>query len=195
MLDFMSGVAKLSWSVCFTYRKTTRSKHFRRDGKRAQLRFMPGSPFTPRTVAAFINLREKDNIFCVANLGHIEQIIDWLGEETTLDNQRVDILDGSPQPLAALAHTADVDRDVNLLFNTNFIRSSRDSLYPPRLQPLHAAITWFLGPGENIQAGLLSLNLSESFFCELQLFCARDKQPEHCGQRNHYQAPTGGITD
>ena len=136
-----------------------------------------GEPIYAKDSRCFYKPPGKDNIFCVANLGHIEQIIDWLGEETTLDNQRVDILDGSPQPLAALAHTTDVDRDVILLFNTNFIRSSRDSLYPPRLQPLHAAITWFLGPGENIQAGLLSLNLSESFFCELQLFCARDKKP------------------
>ncbi|MDG2409599.1 MAG: protein kinase [Pirellulales bacterium] len=136
-----------------------------------------GEPIHAKDSRCFYKPPGKSNVFCVGNLGHIEQIIDWLGEETTLDNQRVDILDGSLQPLAALAHTADVDRDVNLLFNTNFIRSSRDSLYPPRLQPLHAAITWLLGSGENIQAGLLSLNLSESFFCELQLFCARDKQP------------------
>ena len=136
-----------------------------------------GEPIYLRSNRCFYKPPAKSNVFCVGNLGHVEQIIDWLGEETALDNQRVDILDGSPQPLAALADAADVDRDINLLFNSNFIRSSRDSLYPPRLQPLHAAITWFFGPGENIQAGLLSLNLSESFFCELQLFCARDKQP------------------
>ena len=136
-----------------------------------------GEPIYLRSNRCFYKPPGKSNVFCVGNLGHVEQIIDWLGEEAALDNQRVDILDGSPQPLASLADAADVDRDINLLFNSNFIRSSRDSLYPPRLQPLHAAITWLLGPGENIQAGLLSLNLSELFFCELQLFCARDKQP------------------
>ena len=119
----------------------------------------------------------KHNVFSIGKRSDIEQIIDWLDEETTLDSQRVTGTEGGNTPLASLLGAADVDRDVNLFFNTNFIRSSRDSLYAGTLQPLHGAISWCLGPGENIQAGLLSLHIDKTFFYELELFCNRDKRP------------------
>jgi hypothetical protein len=43
---------------------------------------------------------------------------------------------------------------------------------------LHDAIGWFLGPGDDIQAGMLSLDASDSFFAELRLYCLRDVKPE-----------------
>lgn len=119
----------------------------------------------------------RHDVFSIGKRNDIEQIIDWLGEETTLDSQRVADTERGNTPLASLVRAADVDRDVNLFFNANFVRSSRDRLYAGPLQPLHGATSWCLGPGENIQAGLLSLHLDKTFFCELELFCSRDKRP------------------
>ena len=133
----------------------------------------------------------KTTIFCDGPRNRIEQVIDWLGEETSLDSQRVDAIDGGSNSMTALANAADADRDVTLIFNTNFIRSFRDSLYPGSLQPIHAAISYLLGPGENIQAGLFSVHLGRTLFCELQLFCTRDKQPDLVAKEIHSRLQQG----
>jgi hypothetical protein len=73
---------------------------------------------------------------------------------------------------------ADPNRQVTVLFAPNYLRSARVALYPGRLAPLHDAIGWFLGPGDDIQAGLLSLHADNSFFAELRLYCVRDVKPE-----------------
>ena len=137
-----------------------------------------GEPIYCRGEFWFYKPSGKSKVFCVGKEKYIEQIIDWLGEETQLDDERLDVLASSPHPLASLAQVTDGDRDINLLFDSNFIRSSRETLYKQYGEPFHAAITWLLGPGEHIQAGLLSLNLDKAFFCELQLFCTRDKRPK-----------------
>jgi hypothetical protein len=81
-------------------------------------------------------------------------------------------------PLAALAESADEERQFNLLFSPNFVRSARENLYPGRWAPLQEAISWLLGPDEEIQAGLLSLHRSDKFFAELRLYSVRDKRPD-----------------
>ena len=125
-----------------------------------------GEPIYSRGERCFYKPSGKANVFCVGNKKQIEEIIDWLGEETRLDEAQLKVLE-----------LADGERDINLLFDANFIRSHRDPLYTRSGEPIHNAIAWLLGPGEHIQAGLLSLNLEQSFFCELLLFCSRDKQP------------------
>ena len=125
-----------------------------------------GEPIYSRGELCFYKPAGKANVFCVGNHKQIEEIIDWLGEETRLDDSQLNVL-----------KLSDADRDINLLFDANFIRSYRNTLYTQCGEPIHNAIAWLLGPGEHIHAGLLSLSLEENFFCELLLFCSRDKQP------------------
>ena len=125
-----------------------------------------GEPIYSRGELCFYKPAGKANVFCVGKHKQMEEIIDWLGEETRLDDAQLNVL-----------KSADAERDINLLFDVNFIRSYRDTLYTQSGEPIHNAIAWLLGPGEHIHAGLLSLSLEQNFFCELLLFCSRDKQP------------------
>ncbi len=126
--------------------------------------------------------------FAVANVEQIPEILDMLDQSA---------LDWMSEPMRELGHSvggeenelsddgrllwaapADPNRQVTVLFASNYLRSARTALYPGRLAPLHDAVSWFLGAGEDVQAGLLSLDAGDSFFAELRLYCAREVKPE-----------------
>ena len=120
----------------------------------------------------------KTGVFSVGSRNDIEQIIDWLGEEILLNDAQSADASRATTPLASLVESADSNRDVTIFFNANFIRSQRSSLFSGIWKPLHTAITWLLGPGEQIQAGAVSLHLDQTFFGEIRLYGTRDKPPD-----------------
>ena len=116
---------------------------------------------------AFYIPGNRTDVFAIARIENTKQVIDFLDEPSWLST-----------PMQSLAESADTDRHVNIFFSTNFVRSSRETLYPGPLAPLHAAVSWFLGPGEDVQAGLLSFHFTDIFFSEMCLYPARDKMPK-----------------
>ncbi|MDP7269429.1 MAG: protein kinase, partial [Pirellulales bacterium] len=116
---------------------------------------------------AFYLPANRSDVFAIARIENTKQVIDFLDEPSWLST-----------PMQSLAESADTDRHVNIFFSTNFVRSSRETLYPGPLAPLHTAVSWFLGPGEDVQAGLLSFHFTDIFFSEMCLYPARDKMPK-----------------
>jgi len=116
---------------------------------------------------AFYIPDNRTDVFAIASIDNTKQVIDFLDEPSWLST-----------PMQSLAQIADSDRHVNIFFSTNFVRSSRESLYSGPLAPLHTATSWFLGPGEDVQAGLLSFHFADTFFAEICLYAVRDKMPK-----------------
>ena len=126
-----------------------------------------GAPYYLSGERAFYLPANRSNVFAIAGIENTKQVIDFLDEPSWLS-----------APIQSLAESADSNRHINIFFTTNFVRSTREVLYPGSLAPLHAAVSWLLGPGEDVQAGLLSFHFADTFFSEMRLYPSRDKMPK-----------------
>ncbi|MDH3719653.1 MAG: protein kinase, partial [Planctomycetota bacterium] len=135
-------------------------------GKPAAERYAEGSYFL-RGQTAFYIPQGQANAFACGPVKQMRAVIDTLEEAAWL-----------AVPLEKLRLQTAAQRHVNILFLPDFLRSTRETLYPGRLSPLHEVVSWVLGPGEDVQAGLLSAHSGAQLFLELRLFCARQKKPQ-----------------
>jgi hypothetical protein len=129
-------------------------------------RYAEGIYFQRGQTAFYIPLSQA-NAFACGNVKQMHGVIDTLEEAAWL-----------AAPLEKLRLQTEAQRQVNILFLPDYLRSTRETLYPGRLSPLHEVVSWVLGPGEDVQAGLLSAHTGAQLFLELRLYCARQKQPQ-----------------
>ncbi|NIL96016.1 MAG: hypothetical protein GTO62_02465, partial [Planctomycetales bacterium] len=125
-----------------------------------------GAPYYQRVETAFYLPQSGAHAFACGAEHQIKKVIDTLEETAWLADS-----------MEKLRLQTAAQRHLNILFLSDFVRSTREALYPGQLGPLYEVVGWLLGPGEETKAGLLSVHVGRQLFLELRLFCAREKEP------------------